>query len=287
MADVYRDWVLYNVGEAYKNGQRYLFDWTMRWEYEQLQAYYDRVKQEIRASIINKWVDVPSSAAIDTYPSYIDQISTWEVMELFVPASFTLRDAVRNTNDSATVTSHVCDNVSNAGKYYRFFWFRNSTTTAYEAWSVWVWIKTRGQDPTFYYASPIDEQRYYNHSLYQNICRKMKHDWNTLRMSTLAVREHKSTDYWISWGTYDYQFYAVNYIWEAFTIVDLWNVNTWAYSTRYDCSNLPSDIKTARDNSCWISDSESINSLNLTTMSFWSWSSSSYYNLYATMNFSN
>ena len=83
MVDVYQNWVLYNVGKAIKNGTEYLFDWTMLNEYNQLVLYYDTVKWELRTSIINKWVDVPASASIDTYPWYIDQIDTWVPVEEF------------------------------------------------------------------------------------------------------------------------------------------------------------------------------------------------------------
>ena len=76
MADVYQNWTLYNVGKAIKNWTEYPFDWTMLNEYNQLVSYYDNVKWELRTSIINKWVDVPASASIDTYPWYIDQIKT-------------------------------------------------------------------------------------------------------------------------------------------------------------------------------------------------------------------
>ena len=34
-------------------------------------------KASARTSIINKWVNVPASAKLDTYPWYIDQINTW------------------------------------------------------------------------------------------------------------------------------------------------------------------------------------------------------------------
>lgn len=76
MADVYQNWTLYNVGKAIKNWTEYPFDWTMLNEYNQLVSYYDNVKWELRTSIINKWVNVPASASIDTYPWYIDQIKT-------------------------------------------------------------------------------------------------------------------------------------------------------------------------------------------------------------------
>jgi hypothetical protein len=74
MADVYRDWVLYNVWKAIKNWTEYPFDWTMLNEYNQLVTYYDTAQQQIRTSIINKWVYVPANATINTYPWYIDQI---------------------------------------------------------------------------------------------------------------------------------------------------------------------------------------------------------------------
>lgn len=76
MADVYQNWVLYNVWKAIKNWTEYPFDWTMLNEYNQLVTYYDTAQQQIRTSIINKWVNVPANATIDTYPWYIDQIDT-------------------------------------------------------------------------------------------------------------------------------------------------------------------------------------------------------------------
>ena len=78
MADVYQNWVLYNVWKAIKNWTEYPFDWTMLNEYNQLVTYYDTAQQQIRTSIINKWVNVPANATIDTYPWYIDQIQQWD-----------------------------------------------------------------------------------------------------------------------------------------------------------------------------------------------------------------
>lgn len=87
MADVYRDWTLYNVGKAIKNWTEYPFDWTMLSEYNQLNQQYiayqwdmATIQANLRTSIQNKWVTVPASAAFNTYPSYVDQIdTTWWV----------------------------------------------------------------------------------------------------------------------------------------------------------------------------------------------------------------
>lgn len=83
MADVYRDWVLYNVGKAIKNWTEYPFDWTMLTEYNQLNQQYiayqwdmATIQANLRTSIQNKWVTVPANAAFNTYPSYVDQIDT-------------------------------------------------------------------------------------------------------------------------------------------------------------------------------------------------------------------
>lgn len=76
MADVYRDWVLYNVGKAIKNWTEYPFDWTMLSEYNALQTSVDSAKESMRISIWNKWVVVPSSAGLNEYAWYIDQIQT-------------------------------------------------------------------------------------------------------------------------------------------------------------------------------------------------------------------
>lgn len=40
-------------------------------------------KASARTSIINKWVDVPASAKVDDYHTYIDQISTWVPLKDF------------------------------------------------------------------------------------------------------------------------------------------------------------------------------------------------------------
>lgn len=81
MADVYRDWVLYNVGKAIKNWTEYPFDWTMLNEYNALQQEYTAyqwdiasIQANLRTSIQNKWVSVPANAPFNTYPSYVDQI---------------------------------------------------------------------------------------------------------------------------------------------------------------------------------------------------------------------
>lgn len=87
MADVYQNWTLYNVGKAIKNGVEYPFDWTMLSEYQTLQQQYsdyqaniDDIQADLKTSIESKGVTVPSSATLDQYPSYIDQInvrSSW------------------------------------------------------------------------------------------------------------------------------------------------------------------------------------------------------------------
>lgn len=85
MADVYQNWILYNVGKAIKNGNEYSFDWTMLNEYNQLQQQYsdyqssiDGIQANLKTSIENKWVEVPTNATLAQYPSYIDQIKTIE-----------------------------------------------------------------------------------------------------------------------------------------------------------------------------------------------------------------
>lgn len=83
MADVNQNTTLYNVWKIYKNWQEYMLDWTMLSEYNTLQQQYsdyqssiNGIQANLKTSIENKWVTVPSSAALSTYPSYINQIST-------------------------------------------------------------------------------------------------------------------------------------------------------------------------------------------------------------------
>lgn len=51
MADIYRDWVLYNTSKAYKNWQEYLFDWTLLAEYNQLQERYNQLQEAYEAAL--------------------------------------------------------------------------------------------------------------------------------------------------------------------------------------------------------------------------------------------
>lgn len=77
MADINKNWTLYNISKVYKYWQEYLFDWTMVDEYNSLLADVESSKSDMRVSIWNKWVTVPASAELNEYASYIDQIQTW------------------------------------------------------------------------------------------------------------------------------------------------------------------------------------------------------------------
>lgn len=76
MADINRNWTLYNVSKVYKYWQEYLFDWTMVDEYNTLLADVESAKSDMRVSIWNKWVTVPANAELNEYAWYIDQIQT-------------------------------------------------------------------------------------------------------------------------------------------------------------------------------------------------------------------
>lgn len=147
MADVYQNWVLYNVGKAIKNWTEYSFDWTMLNEYNQLVAYYDAAQQQIRTSIINKWVNVPANATIDTYPWYIDQIQTWVPQSNYNTVVSVSKWAVLGYPDISYTAdnywfwwnSYLCkiwNNIFMLGVY----WYRYADRYNHEHFSSYLWI---------------------------------------------------------------------------------------------------------------------------------------------------
>lgn len=243
MADVYRNWILYNVGKAIKNWTEYPFDWTMLSEYNQLQAYYDSAKQQIRTSIINKWVAVPNDALLSTYPSYIDQIVTWEIEGIFVPASFTTPS--QYASSYAFVVDNLCDTTrADDSEYFRYFWYRDDSSSE-NHYRIWVRNKTVWNDPWFVYSS----ERFDNDTFEYGW--RMKKDNNDVKMSFL---------FYVATWPQARSWYCINVTNTTIsTAVSLWNTT----------GDTPSEaVLSAWTTSWWITAEESISALNITTAHF-------------------
>lgn len=237
-------------------------------------------KADIETAIENKGVTVPDDVKLDDYPQYISQIHDGTWLSLFVPATFTMTDVIRNTNESVVMEENVLDTLSpNDSAYYHYFWFRDSSSTAHSAWRFWVWKKTKWQNPTFSYWNRLEENNYYYYYVKRNYKCRAKFDWNNVVVSSLSYREHYSAGYWISGGDYDYTFFADTATNNSFTQVSLWNWSTGQYAAP---DAHIDEVYTAWENATWLQASDTLPSIWYTSISF-ARGSSNYYTLTATM----
>lgn len=241
-------------------------------------------KSDIKTAIEWKWVSVASDAKLDAYPSLINQIKTSTGAELFVPSSLTIANAVRNSNASASVTNDIRDVVSpDWTTYYHYFWFRNSTTTAFDAWSVGAFKKIKWSNPTLITWPSFPENNYYYNYVQRNVATRVKIDWNDVKMSTLAFREFDSNGLQTHWGKVTLTLYCVNATNNTFSeLITLWSIWDLPDKYGYNFTDVPNwnELWTA---SCWMTDEDTIASVGYTTLSFTS-ASWSYYNLVAALN---
>ena len=264
MADVYQNWILYNVGKAIKNWTEYPFDWTMLNEYNQLVTYYDTAQQQIRTSIINKWVNVPANATIDEYPWYIDQIDIRDGW-LYEPQTLIIPNAVYNSRERPEVSSNLWDAIKADGSaYYRYFWLWDSSTTAYGEAHLCVFVKTPLNNPTLVESDWVGSDRFYFHP----VARRMKKSGNDIIFSALWYEYTDSTssarDHYYCWN-------VTNNI--ISSKIDLWIV--WEEQAYTDWTTA-----------CGITAEESIAAINKITVSTsQAWGpSTNYVNISGTIN---
>lgn len=270
MADIYQNWTLYNVSKVTKAGVDYHFDWSMADEYNQLLSNYNQLQSDY-------WdLEDDYEQCQQNYQAAVEQ---WEINWLFMPASYILEDVISNDDSWITINRDLWD-IANADNsaYYHYFWFLDSTTTAYDMYRVWCWKKTPKSNPSFAASDRLSEMNYSYYSLNMDWWWRMKRDWNDVKASALAYRQYDSNWWNVSWWTYSTQFYCINFTNQSWTIVDLWN-----YSWYYSKDNIPQEVLDNWTTSCWITQEESIASINKTTTSFTRWSTSSRYNLVATL----
>jgi hypothetical protein len=236
-------------------------------------------KADIKASIESKWVEVPASAKLDTYDDYISQIqgSTW--YELFTPSTLIIEDAVYNSNGGVRWMENMWDTLSpDWNTYYHYIWYEDDSSTAYETYKIWVVTKRAWQNLWFTQGlTAIDERNV--HWLQRVTSTRMKKDANNVYFSVLYIEEYDSDWHSVSWRTATY--YCCNITNTTAQTVTLWTIPADGSETQAQIDTM----YTAWGNSCWMTSSDVIGSLGLTSISLPRWSSSSRYNVQATINY--
>lgn len=229
-------------------------------------------KSDTRTSIINKGVDVPASAKLDTYHNYIDLIDTGSIDGIFVPASFTIQNAISNSY-WASIKADLWDtNTSNNQKYIHYFWVTDPNSSAYNSYYVYAWVKTVWNNPTITKLSWYDDDNTRQHSRYMNVMIRMKRSGASSIMASSLIRDaYYPSGSW-SW---------TNVNWKCINITDTTSsiVNLWDTIER----DPTAEILSAWTTSCGITEEESILSLWKTTMSI-TWPLWNDYNVVATLN---
>lgn len=202
-------------------------------------------KASARTSIINKWVDVPSSAKVDTYHTYIDQISTWVPQEDY-DALMWVVDGITLANHLVTsynVEPRVYWNVSfyqdwvaywctlNSDRYddyyYRLTGYRKKKwsdieyadgSSSYYSWSIFTMIEQYQ-----YWINSTSIRAFFTigSSLITNPYRFFQVDWNYKNFSTPVVTEKAS------WNTSDISAYSPDTTWYTQITTSAWVKNVW------------------------------------------------------------
>lgn len=237
------------------------------------------VRSDIRNSIIEKWVEVPSGAKYEDMPWYIGQIQqgkSW--YELFTPASVVVDNAVWDKYGSYMYES-LWDTVSpDWGTYYHYCWYREDSSSAYETYKVGVLTKQALSNPGFtWWLTSIDERNV--HYLTRVRSKRMKKAGNDVIFSLLYSEEYDSDWHSTSWRSETW--YCVNITNTTSTTVNLWTISAdswWQYSQE----DIDS-IYTAWETSCWMASSEVLPSIGLTSLSLTSGTGNNYRAVTATL----
>ena len=228
MADINENWVLYNTGKAYKNWQEYLFDWTMLSEYNTLQQQYadyqasiDSIQADLKTSIEGKWVTVPTTAKLDEYPWYIDQIQqrigSFNWVKLY----------------SNRVTSNNCTpattNVISWEDNWKLYWLVATTTedsnTNYYFW-IYTFKKVTSGDIQYAFSE---------NSTRQNASYTHPTTHREVYKSADKIRVFTFTDWDWSWQSSSYRrSYCYQFDWDTST----WSItNTYLWQWAYQDHN--------------------------------------------------
>lgn len=240
-------------------------------------------KSKIKTSIENKWVSVPSNAKLDSYNTYIDSIPSWTSwLELFVPSTLILEDAISNRDNNVITKEDIFDVIApDWSKYYHYFWYDNSESSS-DTYYIWCATKVAWTNLWLVSSWAIPEWNYYYYSLTRNEWIRMKKVWNDIKLSVLYTISHDSNWWASSWWTLTCNYKCCNITNDTtFDIVDLWTIT--AENRSYKQEDI-AQMYENRTTSSWMTASDVIPSIWLTSLYFRTWSRSYLYSLYANVN---
>lgn len=222
-------------------------------------------KADIKTSIEGKGVTVPSSASIDEYSWYIDQITTTSIDSIFVPATLTIVDWMF-TNYAPSITEQLWDaTTADNSAYYKYFWLRDTDTTAYSKFRMCVWKKLPWSDPTTVMTDRIVDDRTY----FRRMWWRMKRSWNDVMFSALYL--HWTTT---NPSTAKDEYFCVNAVNDTFSSP----VNLWILEDVWEAT-----IYANWTTSCGITAEESMSAMGLSSLSIVVPTTANWYNLDATL----
>lgn len=203
-------------------------------------------KADIKTSIENKGVAVPSATKLDDYAPYIDQIDTGVVAWLFTPVTLSSTFYM----NSALFDSDLWDAVkADNSEYYRYFRFRERTSSTEDFWHVWIFTKKHHANQVFTYNSGGAEEP--TSGTLQHELFRMKKDGNDIKASVLYYSKRTGE----------------NYNWYCYNITNSTVSSPVSLGSTPSGSSWPSTaILEAWTTSCWITAEESIPSINATSM---------------------
>jgi len=180
---------------------------TIASEIERLQE----AKSDIKASIEWKWVSVPNNIKLDAYDTYIDQIKSGVIAEMFTPASLTYDRVLYNSYNGMAwrpraIAYEWLDPANTA--YYSYFFAMVDDSSSWVRWNpnIVVLRKACGDNwTTTLYVWP----QYSNNSTY---------DYPEV-YDTFALNENGTLKVYIIYHVDQYS--NNNYIWETVWIWDI------------------------------------------------------------------
>lgn len=103
-------------------------------------------KSNIKTAIEWKWVSVPSSAKLNTYSTYINQITTWELPSMFVPATLSYSNILYDKNNG--LNSHngvlIYEGLNPAkDTYYNYRWAIQDSSSSWSSWNAKVFVLSK------------------------------------------------------------------------------------------------------------------------------------------------
>lgn len=182
-------------------------------------------KADARTSIINKWVDVPANATLDTYHNYIDQISQWA----WLTSALTLMNRRISGRDSAPICYWIAS-FEDWDKYYwcnLYMWYNRSQDRDY--FSLYYYIKEAWVDMAYYQyeTSWVSDYTYWSINSYWYY---KKNTWSEVMAAYICLTSRMKWEcYTFQW---DYLAWTVTHtFWGALdtynSLADFWIDLSW------------------------------------------------------------